>query len=70
MENREENSLYCAYLLRGWREGDLWRYSLMPVGESQRIAFASLAALTAYLFAMEQNAPHLIGLVKEVHDGS
>jgi hypothetical protein len=47
-----------AYLLRCWREGATWRFSLEPVSpQSRRRGFATLEAMCAFLrdeFQQEQ----------------
>ena len=47
------NHAYHAYLLRIWQEktteAPVWRFSLEDPSSGQRIGFADLAALTAFL---------------------
>ncbi len=54
--NQEAQIDYHAGLLRLWREGagGAWRVSLQPIGSAQRLGFADLEQLFAYL-------RHLIG---------
>jgi len=52
-------SHYRFYLLRQWAEdaGNCWRYSLEDSRNGERIGFADLAQLTAYLAAQTGAQP-------------
>jgi hypothetical protein len=49
---------YHAYLLRLWREGEgaPWRASLQSADEAERIGFADLEQLVAYLLRLADGA--------------
>lgn len=42
-------SEYTAYLLRCWRDGMVWRYSLERIDGGKRHGFADLEGLIAFL---------------------
>lgn len=42
------------FVLRGWREGNTWRWSLVRSTDQQRLGFADLDSL--YLFLAAQTA--------------
>jgi hypothetical protein len=52
---------YYAGLLRLWREGGAWRVSLQPLGEAQRLGFASLEQLFVYLQQLTADTPDAPG---------
>jgi hypothetical protein len=45
---------YTAYLLRCWREGSSFRYSLEEIGGGKRRGFASLDEFVAFLLARSE----------------
>jgi hypothetical protein len=53
---------YHAGLLRLWREaGGAWRVSLQPIGSAERLGFADLEQLFAYLRRLTDDAPDEYG---------
>jgi hypothetical protein len=57
--NQEAQSDYHAGLLRLWREGagGVWRVSLQPIGSAERLGFADLEQLFAYLRRLTDDTP-------------
>jgi hypothetical protein len=51
MARPDEIASYTTYVLRCWREGSNWRYSLEEVGSGERQGFASLDEFVAFLLA-------------------
>ena len=61
--NQVAQNDYHAGLLRLWREGaeGAWRASLQPIGDGQRIGFADLEQLFAYLQQLTADTPDASG---------
>ena len=53
MSTLREPSADVTYILRRWREGLNWRYSLEELGSGKRHGFAGLEEFVSFLLARE-----------------
>ncbi len=61
-QNMDSDSEYRAFLIRCWREGDTWRFTLETIGQMRQqhgfAGYQQLAGFLENLFSFEERGPN------------